>query len=139
MRRAPLSSSKIVFFVFFSSVCGHPSWVALHPHSIRTLKELLRARCTLEFFVENRCCNIGDGLVDKRPKRSHRGSVSWQPQVYLFLCLARNPVLLGSRRSMKRLIFLLRHPQPVEQDGQLPGYGNQGPFAGVLAASFGQV
>ena len=93
----------------------------------------------LEFFVENRCCNVGNGLVDKRPKRSHRESVSRQPQIHLFPFRFPYPVLLGSRRGAERLIFLLRHPQPVEQDGQLPGYCNQGPLAGVLAASFGQV
>ena len=92
----------------------------------------------LEFFVENRCCNIAVGLVDKRPSAvivnrclgNHRSICS---------SVSVDPVLLGSRRSMERLIFLLRHPQPVEQYGQLPGHGNPSSFASVLATPFGQL
>jgi len=74
----------------------------------------------------------------RTPRRSHRESVSWQPQAHLFLCFSRVPVLLGSCRGVERLIFLLRHPQPVEQGSQFAGYRNPGPFASILGASLGQ-
>jgi hypothetical protein len=63
-------------------------------------------------------------------RRSHRDAeFSSTNQVLTFLA---RPFF----HFIERNVFSLRHPQPVQQDGQLTGHRNNGSFLGIFPAAF---
>jgi hypothetical protein len=62
------------------------------------------------------------------PQSSEHGIVAISPAWYNSSCLA-----------MEGDVFLLRHPNPVEQNRQLTGNGNNGFALGLLSSSRSKV